>query len=71
MPHGNAAPALNSVEVRRAIINESNRAHVGHIGSALSITDILVALYSRVMDANEDYFILSIGARSTGLVLPI
>ena len=43
------------------------RAHVGHIGSALSIADILVALYSRVMDTNEDYFILSKGHAALAL----
>ncbi len=56
-----AARSLNSVLVRRSIIEQSRRAHVGHIGSALSIADILVALFSRVLDSSDDRFILSKG----------
>lgn len=35
-----------SFEIRRIILEQSKRAHVGHIGSALSIADIVAALYS-------------------------
>jgi transketolase len=59
--NGDAARSLTSVRVRRSIIDQSKRAHVGHIGSALSIADILVALFSRVIDSNDDVFILSKG----------
>lgn len=53
--------SLSSTEVRRSILEQSRRAGVGHIGSALSITDILVALYSRVLDFDADFFVLSKG----------
>jgi transketolase len=61
------ARALSSVHVRRSIINQSKRAHVGHIGSALSIADILVALFSQVLIADEDVFILSKGHAALAL----
>jgi transketolase len=59
--NGDAARSLSSVRIRRSIIDQSKRAHVGHIGSALSIADILVALFSRVIDPQNDVFILSKG----------
>jgi transketolase len=62
-----AARALNSVLVRRSILVQSKRAHVGHIGSALSITDILVALFSRVIDSEGDVFVLSKGHAALAL----
>jgi transketolase len=37
-----------SFEIRRIILEQSKRAHVGHIGSALSIADIVAALYDKV-----------------------
>jgi transketolase len=49
------------------VLEQSNRAHVGHIGSALSIADIVAALYggvldpSRFDDPDRDRFILSKG----------
>jgi transketolase len=49
------------VRIRRLIIEQSKRAHVGHIGSALSIADILVALFSGIVDPERDTFILSKG----------
>jgi transketolase len=61
MTGGNTAGPLSSVRVRRSIIEQSKRAHVGHIGSALSIADILVALFSGVVDPDVDVFILSKG----------
>jgi len=53
--------------IRRIILELSNRAHVGHIGSALSIADIVAALYSKVLrisdpdDPDRDRFVLSKG----------
>jgi transketolase len=67
MAHGDVARALSAVQVRRLIIHQSKRAHVGHIGSALSIADILVALYSGVVSADEDVFILSKGHAALAL----
>jgi transketolase len=61
MLNGEAGRSLTSVQIRRSIIDQSKRAHVGHIGSALSITDILVAVYSQVLDSSNDVFILSKG----------
>jgi transketolase len=54
-------------EIRRIIIEQSNRAHVGHIGSALSVADILAALYGGFLriphptDRDRDRFVLSKG----------
>ncbi len=67
MSDGDIARALSAVQVRRSIINQSKRAHVGHIGSALSIADILVALFSRVLNTDEDVFILSKGHAALAL----
>ncbi|MGB2710922.1 MAG: 1-deoxy-D-xylulose-5-phosphate synthase N-terminal domain-containing protein [Conexibacter sp.] len=40
-------------EIRRIVIDQSMRAGVGHIGSALSIADILAALYGGVLRIGE------------------
>lgn len=64
---------LNSRSARRTIVEQANRAHVGHIGSALSVVDILVALYGNIIQrdpANEndrDRFILSNGHTAMAL----
>lgn len=53
--------------IRRIILEQSKRANVGHIGSALSIADIVAALYGHVLcindcaDAGRDRFVLSKG----------
>jgi transketolase len=60
-------------EIRRSVIDESMRAGVGHIGSALSIADLLAALYGRVLRIGEageperDRFVLSKGHAALGL----
>jgi transketolase len=62
-------PAL-ARSIRRIVLDQSKRAGVGHIGSALSITDIVAALYGRVLrlenpaDPERDRFILSKGHAS-------
>ena len=54
-------------EIRVAVLTGSKRANVGHIGSALSIVDIVAALYGRVLrigrpdDPDRDRFVLSKG----------
>ena len=54
-------------EIRRIVLRQSKRANVGHIGSALSIADIVAALFSGVLrveqvdDPERDRFILSKG----------
>jgi transketolase len=40
--------------IRRIVIEQSKRANVGHIGSALSIADILAALYGGALDLPDD-----------------
>lgn len=54
-------------QIRRVILEQSKRAHVGHIGSALSIADIVAALYCGLLrvsdpkDPERDRFVLSKG----------
>src|SRR3989449_6726415 len=53
--------------IRSIILEQSKRANVGHIGSALSIADIVAALYGQVFagldpdDPNRDRFVVSKG----------
>lgn len=64
---------IPSYRIRRIIIEQSKRAHVGHIGSALSVADIIAALYHQVMhvpsaeDPLRDRFILSKGHAALAL----
>jgi transketolase len=57
--------------IRRAVIEQSHRAHVGHIGSALSVADILAALFAGVLrdgdDRERDRFVLSKGHAALAL----
>jgi transketolase len=59
--------SISPNQIRRIILEQARRANVGHIGSALSIADIIAALYSSVMrisdprDPDRDRFILSKG----------
>jgi transketolase len=59
--------------IREIILHQSKRANVGHIGSALSVADILAALYTEVLriadprDPARDRFILSKGHASLAL----
>ena len=59
--------------IRQIILEQSYRAHVGHIGSALSIADILAVLYTQVLqipdpnDPQRDRFILSKGHAALAL----
>src|SRR5437879_508208 len=54
-------------QIRRIIVEQSKRAHVGHIGCALSVADIIACLYSGILhiknpdDLDRDRFILSKG----------
>jgi transketolase len=64
---------MNANTIRRIILEQSKRAHVGHIGSALSVADIMAALYGHMLrvdspeDANRDRFILSKGHAALAL----
>lgn len=60
-------------QIRRIILEQSKRASVGHIGSALSVADILAVLYGRVLrveradDHERDRFVLSKGHAALAL----
>jgi transketolase len=60
-------------DIRRIVLDQSRRAGVGHIGSALCVADILAALYSGVLrmpspeDPERDRFILSKGHAALAL----
>jgi transketolase len=62
-----------SKRIRRVILEQSKRANVGHIGSALSVADILAALYGGVLRVNDpqdperDRFVLSKGHAALAL----
>lgn len=53
--------------IRRIVIEQSKRANIGHIGSCLSVADIIAALYTDILripdssDVDRDRFILSKG----------
>jgi transketolase len=66
-------PTVSAREIRRIILEQSKRAHVGHIGCALSIADIIAALMSgalRVSAAgarDRDRLVLSKGHAALAL----
>lgn len=61
------------LQARKLIIEQSKRANVGHIGSALSVIDILLTLYQKILtlpsdtDQDRDRFILSKGHAALAL----
>lgn len=67
-----AVPVSGSA-IRRIVIEQSMRAGVGHIGSSLSVADILAALYGAVLridrpdDADRDRFVMSKGHAALAL----
>lgn len=62
-----------AAEMRRIILERAYHAHVGHIGSALSVVDIIATLYTDVLniphptDPNRDRFLLSKGHAALAL----
>jgi transketolase len=58
---------LSGTYVRQRILEASKRAHVGHIGSALSVADIIAVLFDGILcgfgsqDINRDRFVMSKG----------
>lgn len=64
---------ISPIRIRQLILQMAKRAGVGHIGSALSIADIIAALYGDVLrivhpdDPNRDRFILSKGHAAMAL----
>jgi transketolase len=72
-PGSIASARLAAMAIRLTILDEAKRAGVGHIGSALSVADILAALYSGGMDVadpdapNRDRLVLSKGHAALAL----
>src|ERR1700730_32827 len=70
-----AAPPVRSLsgrEVRRLILDQSRRANVGHIGSALSVADVLATLFDGVIegepgDRDRDRFVMCKGHAALAL----
>jgi transketolase len=64
---------MRSNDIRRIVLEQSKRANVGHIGSALSIADIIAALYGGILripdpdDRERDRFVLSKGHAALAL----
>lgn len=60
-------------QIRKIILDMSYAAHVGHIGSALSVADIVALLYSQLLhvtdpgDPDRDRFVLSKGHAALAL----
>ncbi len=73
MSRAKATAAVLSDRIRRIVIEQSKRANVGHIGSSLSVADILGTLYSGVLrgdgagDPERDRMVLSKGHASLAL----
>lgn len=61
-----------SVRIRRGVLEQSKRAGVGHVGSALSVADLLAAIFGGVLrvesdtDPDRDRFILAKGHAALG-----
>lgn len=49
-----AYPGVTSKAIRRLILEQARRAHVGHIGSALSVADIMAVLFSGRLGFSQD-----------------
>ncbi len=67
------ANTISPRQIRRIILEQSKRANVGHIGSALCVADIIAALYDDILnvprpdDPQRDRFILSKGHAALAL----
>src|SRR5215467_8947112 len=48
-----ATARLAALQIRLSILEQAKRAGVGHIGSALSVADIIATLYSGGMDVDD------------------
>jgi transketolase len=75
MNDGSMPPALAVAggHIRRIVIAQSRRAHVGHIGSCLSVADMLAVVYGDLLraqgpdDPDRDRFVLSKGHAALAL----
>ncbi|MDR3708427.1 MAG: transketolase [Capsulimonadaceae bacterium] len=62
-----------ATRMRRTVLQQAKRAHVGHIGSSLSVVDLLAVLYCRFLRIDDpasperDRFVLSKGHASLAL----
>lgn len=67
MPMPTRSAPISGLQIRRIVLAQSRRAHVGHIGCALSVADIVAAMYGGIMRINgpddpaRDRFVLSKG----------
>jgi transketolase len=65
--------AVSGWAIRRIVLEQAKRAGVGHVGSALSIADIIATLYSRALriadpdDPDRDRFVMSKGHAALAL----
>jgi transketolase len=68
-----AAAATTGASIRRTILEQSHRAGIGHIGSCLSVADVVGALYGEVMsvpaldDPGRDRLVMSKGHAALAL----
>jgi transketolase len=66
-----------SRQIRRGVLEQSKRADVGHIGSALSVADLLAAVFGSILtaglaaDPDRDRFILSKGHAALALYVAL
>ena len=64
---------MSARKIRQIVLEQSKRAHVGHIGSCLCVAEILAVLYGDLLriespfDPNRDRFILSKGHAALAL----
>jgi transketolase len=69
----NGPAAVNSKAIRTLVLEEAKRANVGHIGSGLSVADLIATLYGGVLrvespdDPDRDRFVLSNGHAALAL----
>lgn len=65
--------AINPTQIRRIVLEQSKRANVGHIGSAMCVADILAVLYGEILQIpspgapDRDRFVLSKGHAALAL----
>ena len=67
---------IDATELRRLVLEQSKRAGVGHIGSSLSIADLLAALFGGILlgepdDPDRDRFVLSKGHAALALYVAL
>jgi transketolase len=73
LPRVSGAAAQLATDIRKTVLTESMRANVGHIGSCLSIADVVAVLYSSFLgqagtdDRERNRFVLSKGHAALAL----